>query len=241
MRRVAWLGSVWAAVSLGASACGGEAQTQVDYPVRVQGTAQSTITVDAWTVTFTRAEMALGPLYLCTTAAPSADQCSEPLQELASAVPVDLLSAQPAEARLRGFTGNARSAQFDYGVTWRATQSRPTALSASPQGHSAVFAGRATQGSRTFTFRAEVDVVTNRQGEYAVGSYRVPGDNLDGSTPLTITADPSQWWTLVDLDELAALGQDHVTLAPDSRASLALAFGMNTSGRPRFEWRTTPP
>lgn len=229
-----------------AAACGSTGPTVFELPLRAHGAAPAAIQAGDWTVTLTRAELAFGPLYLCATAAASADLCEAAVAEFTAVAPVDALD--PADQELGDLAvlpGEIRSAMFDYGVTWLPTESRPTAHDGAPGGRSARFAGTAVLGDISLEFTADLDLDPLRRGTRAVEGLRLAPHRPDAGDRLDLDFEVAAWWAGVDFDALAALGPGPLDLdvladqgGPDSPAAAALdavRFAM-LAAPPRLTW-----
>lgn len=211
------------------AACGLTGEPAFQAPVRASGrpAAQQP---GPWTVTLTRADIAIGPLYLCATAAASADLCPAAAAEFADVAAFDALGIDPQPlGDLDILPGQVRSAMLDYGITWLKTQPRPGAQQGAVAGHAARFAGLAVNGPLTVEFTADLDTAPVLRGSRTLEGLRIGPFDLEPGGRLDLTVDPLAWWSGVDLDALAALGpgpHDLTALAeadPASPAADALA------------------
>jgi hypothetical protein len=219
------------------AACGDTGQKEISLSVFASGQAPRELEIQGWRVTLESAEVGLGPIYFCATASVDPDLCETAVAELASAAAIDALDPTPqAMGTLRGFSGEIRTATYDYAVPWLMTRREPTPTPAAPGGHSARFEGRAVKGGAVLRFRAEVDVVATRPGSQAIHGDPQAVRLTGAERQLDIHLDPHAWWEGVDFDELAAQGGDPVVVAPGSRAYNAIVLGMSASHRPRFTW-----
>lgn len=233
------------------SACGETPGEALSLPWSGKGDGQAAFTRGAWQVTLERAEVAFGPLYLCAASLPSEDLCESAVVELAEVVTIDALdtASQPLPA-LRGTTGVVRSALFDYGISWPLTFRSPRPDDGAPGGHSARFEGSATDGSRTFVFSADIDVLPNAPGRLTSGA--VTEHTIDATSRLEVVFTPSQWWQNVDFDALAESAfSDIEPEDPDPTASAhihgntgahgAIVHELSAGARPRFVWSHSDP
>ena len=146
-----------AALAVCAAACGSTGQRPVSYALFGAGEAPVPFDAGAWRVTLSRADVGIGPIYLCATSGASSDLCPAAVQEFADAAVIPGIDAAPrALGLVTGTTGSIRSAAYDYAVTWFPTQARPTPTAVAPGGHSARFAGRAVRGAETLEFTADI-------------------------------------------------------------------------------------
>jgi hypothetical protein len=218
------------------AACGDTGQKVVAYPLTGQG-GSAQLSAGRWQLTFDEARLALGPIYFCATAAASSDLCPVAVNELADVVVLDGLggAGQPL-GTIRGTTGGVRSAAYDLGINWFATQRMPTPHPAAPGGHAARFGGSASDGSTSRRFTAEIDVAPQFAGELAVRGVAVQVEITPATAGLSVAVDATELWRAVDLDALFAAPGD-VTVLPGSRAHDALVFAL-TAGAPfRFTWQ----
>lgn len=232
-------------LALALVACGDTGPAAFELPLRARGGPATATTLAGWTVTLTRAELALGPIYLCATAAASADLCESAVGEFTAVAGLDALDAAPQPmGELDVLPGEVRSTMFDYGVTWLATESRPTAHDGAPGGRSARFAGTAVRGDMSLEFTAALDLEPLRRGTRAVEGLRLVPHRPDAGDRLDLDFEVAAWWAGVDFDALAALGPGALDLGalaeadPDSPAAAALdvvRFGM-LAAPPRFTW-----
>jgi hypothetical protein len=226
-------------------ACGDTIGESVALPLSARGGETTSFEQGAWQVTLERAEVGLGPLYLCPASIPSDELCETALLELRETVSLDGLDPEPQELPpLRGNTGVVRSSLWDYGVSWPLTFRSPTPNPGAPGGHSARFAGAATDGTRTLFFEVDIDVAANAAGRLAAGQV-TDHEVRDASSRLEIVFDPVRWWRNVDFDALAVQAfaeapdgelSATVRLAPESAAYGSLVHEMTSGARPRFEW-----
>ena len=222
------------------AACGDTGQERVTIEVIGRGVAETSVTtLDGWQITLEVAEIGIGPVYLCATAAASVDLCPSAVAEFAETATIDALdSGDQALGIGDGLSGEtARSLMLDYAIPWRTTQTRPQASSGAPGGRSARFEGRAIKDGVTIPFIAEVDVLSTIRGTPALGGVPMPALELPrADLELTIAVDPLRWWRVVGFDELAALAEDDALLVvpPNSTAANALILGM-IGAPPLFE------
>jgi hypothetical protein len=219
-------------------ACGPVAQTQVEFPLRVAGQAGTFFTGE-WSVTLDRADVAFGPLYLCAARTPSPELCATALGEMTDRVRVDALAVMPMNVGLvRAFTGAARSATFDYGVTWPTTEGQPQPALA--LAHSAEFSGVAARAGRSFSFTLALDVIPNVRGSHSVLLSRVNGEIAKDTIGLLARFDPARWWASVDFDALdaASMGAERIDIDPASDAGAAVYIQMTSNAPPALTFET---
>lgn len=234
----AWKGVGLVVVAL-IGGCVDPASTYVEIPLHGAGTAGAPFEVRGWTVELERAEVGIGPLWLCATEMASSEFCSVAVLEVTETITIDARADAPVQlAMLRGVPGTVRSMMFDYGITWLATESSPRPSPGAPGGHSARFAGRAThEDGRTFAFEADVDLEPMMAGDPRVRGRRVDAHEVTGSDDaLIVRCDARAWWSEVDLDALAARGEETVVIAPGDEAYGALVVAMTATQLPTLEW-----
>ncbi len=221
-----------ALAALLAAACGTTGAEPFAYPIAVTG-AGASFPIGDWQVTLERAELALGPIYLCATAADSPDLCAVAQGEFTDVAVVDLLAAAPqAIGEVDSLAGDVRSAMLDYGISWFTTQTAATA--GSELGHSAHLTGTAIRGDITLSFDALVDVVPPLRGSPALVGVRARVDAPDETSRLLLRINPGAWLLGVDFDALAAQGPS-VEIRPGDPAHAAIAFALTTQP-PGFDW-----
>jgi hypothetical protein len=216
--------------------CGDTGQTMVSYAALGHG-APARITQGPWTITLDRAQVALGPIYFCATAAASESLCQVAVNELARTLELDALS--PVDQPLgdaRGTTGTIHSLMFDLGITWFPTQNEARAATA--LGHSAHFEGHAERAGDLKRFVADIDILPQYQGSMAVNGVRLPAPQLiaDTTSRLDVSLDAAAWISTVDWNELDLLTGDPIVLPQDSRAVAALSNALIQLA-PTFTWR----
>lgn len=227
----------WAALALAASGCGTTGRELVSYPASGHGTAAAEFDAGDARVTLEVAQVALGPIYFCATAAASADLCSVAVQELTSTATLDALDPGPQPlGNVEGVSGSIRSLTFDYGISWFNTQTTPVAAAAAVGGHSAHFEGLATRGGTSRRFVADVDVVPQFRGSRAVQALRVTADVPDADARLDVTVDSAAWWAGVDFGPLWDAAEEPIVIAPGSAAHNALVVAMTATIPPTFIW-----
>ncbi|MBA3547194.1 MAG: hypothetical protein H0T76_11970 [Nannocystis sp.] len=217
---------------LPAGACGTTGAEPFTYPIAVAG-AGASFPIGDWQVTLDRADLALGPLYLCATAAASPELCEVALGEFAEVAVIDLLAAEPQPiGEVLALAGDVRSAMLDYGISWFTTQARATA--GSELGHSAHLSGTAVRGADILDFDAVIDVLPPLRGSPALVGVRARVDDPDQGSRLLLRINPGAWLLGLDFDALAALGPD-VEIRPGDPAHATIAFAMTTQP-PVFSW-----
>lgn len=224
--------SLLLACVLALAACGDTGGENFSYPLAGLGAGAEPFPVGDWQVTLSVAEVAIGPIYLCATAAASPDLCDVALAEFTDVAVVDALAGEQPLGALQARPGEPRSAMLDYGISWFTTASKPRALA--ELGHSARLVGTAVRGDQSLQFDAIVDVVPPLRGSPALVGVRAQGDEHDESSRLELRVDARAWLTGVDFDALAAAGPEHA-IKPGDLAHAAIAFAMTTQP-PTFRW-----
>lgn len=218
---------------LAVAACGTTGAEPFEYPVTARGPGADGFMVGEWQVTLTRADVAIGPVYLCATAAASPDLCHVAIGEFTDVAVVDALAAEAAPiGEIAARPGDVRSAMLDYGISWFTTDTGPEALSELK--HSARLIGTAVRGDMSIGFDATIDVAPPMRGSPALVGLHASADAPGPDSSLELELDPRGWFAGVDLDALAAAGTDH-TIVPGDAAHAAIAFAMTTQP-PRFRW-----
>ena len=209
----------------------------VEVPVAVAGTDMDAFEVrDGWTVELDRAEVAIGPLYLCASSS-SGDLCETARGEMLDTVVVDALDPTPRDvARLLSEAGSVRSVMHDYGITWQLTETAPGATTDAMSGHSVILEGTARKGELEIRFETAVDVTPNREGVLVVrrtiDEHRVAeGDRL------VLEVDPRDWLRDVRFDDWVekSFGES-VRFEPNDQAWRAVVVGMTATRRPVLRW-----
>lgn len=204
------------------------------------GTGEDTFDSDGWTVTLERADVAFGPVYFCATSFADMDVCPAAEAEWLGTATIDGLSASPEMlGEVDAVTATVRSAMFDYGRSWLLTATRARANEGAPEGHSAVFVARASDGEVTLEVRASVDIDPANAGQSAIIGARVGAETIEGDEALIVRVDPLAWWRAVDFDAVRALDEDGdgvVELRRGDDAYETLVLAMTAGTLPRFEW-----
>jgi len=222
---------------LGSTGCVDTGVEPVELPVLAAGVSAEPFEArDRWVVTLERADLAFGPLYLCT-AANAGDLCETAQAEMLDGVVLDLLDPEPHEVgRLVGLGGVVRSVMHDYGVTWELTGMAPESHvdDASMQGRSFVVEGVAERGEERVRFQGAIAVTPIRAGSLVVRRTLSAGEvtDLEGAQALTLSVDPRAWLGGVRFEELGADGN----IEEGSQAWRAIVAGMTAQSRPGIAW-----
>ncbi|HEY0135105.1 MAG TPA: hypothetical protein VGB85_13545 [Nannocystis sp.] len=214
-------------------ACGSTGAEPFRYPLVATGLAAEPFAVGDWQVTLTRADVAVGPVYLCATAAASPELCAVAIGEFTEVAVVDALdpAAQPL-GDIDARPGDVRSAMLDYGISWFTTATAPAPLSALD--HSARISGTATLDDISLEFDATIDVTPPMRGSPALVGLHAVTDAPAEDSRLELRIDVRGWLADVDFDALAAIGPSHL-IKPGDDAHAAIAFAMTTQP-PVFRW-----
>jgi hypothetical protein len=218
------------------TACAPPGQRAIDVPVHGQGIAPAPFAAGAWTVTLDRAEVAFGPFWLCASEGADVELCPTALVELREPVTIDALDpSMQMLATARGLTGTVRSAMYDLGIVWLATEPGSRALPGAPEAHTAVFRGTATDGARTIRFAVDLDVEPAGAGQTIVVGQRTMRE-LSGADVLVVRVDPTAWFRRVDFDELATHPGDPIPIERGDPAYESLIIAITAGERPALEW-----
>lgn len=207
-----------------AASTGGE---RVDLDVTIAGSGPvQDVQIGDWSLSLTRADLAVGPVYLWSDLPLSADPeaAGKMVGEAPDQVVLDVLSNQPLPlSDAVGVAGAVGSAEI-----W---------LEPVDGGDTLVVEGVATRDGQDHPFRAAISWtdpwVAEDQAVNALLRRRLLGLPLDGElaqgTTVALTLDASAWFTQTGLDGLPALepGEDGVrTLTPDSLTGRDLDQGV---------------
>ena len=152
-------------------------QERVQIPLFVAGTAppvEPLVLADGAVLTIERAELAFGPLYLCS-GINAGDLCDAARLEWLDTVVIDLLNPEPQRAgNLYGVSGPVRSWMYDLGISSQLTASEPFVLDAAQQLNDASLAieGRAELAGMNVPFRAEIPIQQTTDTEQGVPVIR---------------------------------------------------------------------
>lgn len=213
-------------------ACGSTGAEPFTYPAEAAGPGPGPHPLGDWQVTLTRADVAVGPVYFCATAAASPDLCDVAVAELLDPSVADALATTPEPlAEVTSLPGEIRSAMLDYGVSWFPTAS--DAAATTDLGHSAHLVGEAVRGDMSVSFDALVDVAPPTRGSPAVVGARATALDEDPAR-LELELPVHAWLAGVDWDALAAAGPT-AEIRPGDAAHAAIVFAMTTQP-PVFLW-----
>jgi len=196
---------------------------------------------DGWQIELERAELAFGPVYLCS-GVQAGDLCETARGELLETVVIDALDAEAHEvARFAGLDGPVRSAMWDYGITWSlsATRAEPSAAAEMLEG-SVFLAGIArNEEGEVLPFAAQVPVAPNLEGRVVVRASDLFEHTLADGDVLSITVDPSLWLTQVRFDDLLEAARPEgqpASFEEGTQPYRSVSNALTTRAQPRLEW-----
>lgn len=217
-------------------------QTEVSYDAEARSSLRRTFEVGGVTVRLSRAELAFGPVYLCSASSGSATLCRSALGELLDVTRVDLLAGTPTPlGRVRGFTGSVRSASYDLGLHWFDTSYAVEAAPTAPDGHSLVVVGTLERaGEPEVPFRLLLDAVPQYQGQRAVPTAEAVAEITTTPTRLVVTFDPEVWLRQIDFDAVLQTAPRPILLDAKSAAHNAVLVGLKVARPPELRWISPP-
>jgi hypothetical protein len=222
------------------ASCDETSRRFVSVPMLAERAGDTTFMVDDFEVTLTRAEVAVGPIYFCATAAADADLCHVAVAELREVSVVDLLDDDAQRiGSVEATTGMVRSATLDYGRPWLLPASQPERGPRALDGHSAIFEGEACRDDACFTFEAQIDLTPRQAGDVTVPGLDTTFAITEGQQRLALQIDAVAWLDRVDFAELAAqVNEDAVArIGPGSQAYETIVLAMTSRSVPQIEWR----
>lgn len=230
-----------------ASGCIDSSQQPLDYEAvaiaRGDGKSgsASTAMLGEWSVTLTRADVALGPFYFCAAASGSSTLCASSIAEVAHVSVVNALAATRSPiGTVHGFSGTIQSVSYDFGISWFDTQIAATPAPALPSGHSLRLEGEARKGAARVPFTADVDVVPQYQGQNALSTASANAVIDSSATRLEVVLDPVRWLAQLDFDalasKLAASGAPSFAIAPGMPEHGAILVGLKNLAPLQFRW-----
>lgn len=194
--------SALALVLVGACATTGREPARAALDAR--GTAPVDVVSGSYTLRLTRADLAIGPLYLCATRVASTERCASAILETTDAYVFDALEMRPVDLGfLDGVTGVVRSAQYDHGIPFLLGAPAPEPLA--PAEHTLVLEGTATDGVDSFTFTLDLDAYATVSGQTAVVGRFVSGVVPSSGGRLTVVYDPHAVVRAIPWSDVAAL------------------------------------
>jgi hypothetical protein len=189
-------------------ACAETGQERTSVPLLLAGTDVSAgiTAVGDVPVTLVRADLAFGPLYLCS-GFQAGDLCDTARLEWLDSAVIDTTRAEPIEVgALVGVTGPVRSWMFDLGLSSQLTQPEPVVLDAAQElgGASVVLEGSADVNGVVVPFHAAVPVQQVDETELGVPVIRkstsdtFSHDVSPNDEGLVIRFNPALWIEGVD-------------------------------------------
>jgi hypothetical protein len=226
--------------------CGDTGQRRVSFPVAAAGTAPEELEVGEHRVLVEEARVAFGPVYLCATALPGVESCSEAIAEQLGTTSFDALGEEPVPmGPMQALAGTTvLSGMWDYGRSWRVSETTPRPSPGAVDGaHSAVLVVRATRAGVIRRYRMTLDVDGGSQPSGSTATRARLADHVLGADErgLTVRFDPTLWASMIDYDALAALPAPEPPDAPldvpeGHVARAAVVAAMTATGLPTFEW-----
>lgn len=218
------------------AACGSTGQDRVAVPFTARGTDPQAFDADGWSVLLSRADVALGPIYFCASRGSSSDLCPSAVAEFADSFSVDALDASRQDlGALDALTGEVHSVAWDYAITWPTTAEEPVVLDDAVDGHSARFAGQASNGNETLDFTLDLDIAPLLRGSRAVQGVRNDATIEADGTRCELRLDPASWWAQARFDDYSGQS-DAIAIDPESSTAQAVILAMTSSSPPRFVW-----
>ena len=221
-------------------------QEPVDYEAVAVASGNGTAVVSGWTITLSRADVALGPFYFCAAASGSSTLCESSIAEVTRVTVVNALAPVPVLiGRVHGFSGPIKSASYDFGISWFTTQTSATPAPALPGGHSIRLEGEASKGAVRFPFTADVDVVPQFQGQNAIATAPAAANVESSATRLEVVLDPAAWLKQLDLDavsaSVAATGKVPFAIVPGTPEHNAVLVGLKNLSPVELRWVPASP
>jgi hypothetical protein len=241
MKTYAALSTLAFAISIGAPGCIEASQEPLEYPATAVVKGSGTATVGRWTITLSRADIALGPFYFCAATSGSSTLCESSISEIAETSVLHApFSGPTAIGKVRGFSGPIRSVSYDFGISWFQTQREATPATSVPSGHSMYLEGEARTGDgvsvQLIRFFAEVDVSPQFQGQNAISTAPATADVQAASTRLEVSLEPAAWLKQLDFDALLARGVTSLMITPGTSEHNAILVGIKNLAPLEFRW-----
>ena len=220
-----------------AAGCIEASQEPVSYgAVALFAPGGATTVQDGWTITLSRADVALGPFYFCAAETGSSTLCGSSAAELATVTYVNALAEATPLGTVHGFTGVIKSAAYDFGISWFDTETAATPSPSLPNGHSVHLEGSATNGAQVIAFVADVDVVPQYQGQNAVATAPAETNVTSSATQLQVVLSPAAWLRQLDFDAIAKSGPNPFVIAPGTAEHTAILVGLKNLSPPQLQW-----
>ncbi len=217
--------------------CSNTGQPEVSYPAFAVPAAPAPITAGEFTITLEEAVVAFGPAYFCAAASGSATLCDTALAELTEITAIDLLNPAPQPlGMVNGFTGEIRSASYDFGIYWLLSDGERTRAEAAPGGHSARIRGHAVSSEGAIEFIANVDVLAQFQGQRAVPTAPTSAIIGEEGARLEVHMDAGAWVQEVDWKAVADAGVQPYEIAIGTPEHNAIVIAMVSTRPPKFVW-----
>ena len=180
------------ACALVLSSCDETGRSFVSLPMFAEREGDTSFEVDGFEIVLSRAEVAVGPIYFCATAAADADLCPVAVAELREIAVVDLLDdGVQVIGTAAATTGTFRSATLDYGRPFLLSDNEPERGPRALDGHSAVLEGAACRDDLILYFAANVDIKGREPGDAALPGLDTTFAIGEAPQRLTLRADPS--------------------------------------------------
>ncbi|MDB4989866.1 MAG: hypothetical protein JWN04_5044 [Myxococcaceae bacterium] len=231
----------WLALSLSLqTSCGDTGRERVSVALSAQGTAARPVQIADATVTLTRADLALGPLYFCASQIGRAELCDVAVAELLEVVPIVALNPAPQPLGvLNATTGSIMSAIYDFGISWLLTENKATPSPQSIAGHSAIFEGTIVRAGKTLRFSAAIDAEPRVRGDLTVNAQRTSHEIVGQGEQVTLQIDANTWIDRLQIDALFALDSDgdgSVAIEPGTQSYESIYQGMLNRTPLSFAW-----
>ena len=151
-----------------------QSQEYGEIPLKVKGTPVDDVELDEGRFKVERADLAFGPLYLCS-GLQAGHLCETARLEYLDSQVIDLLNEQEVSlGKLTGMSGLVRSWMYDLGIVSTFTQSRPVVLESAKEldGHSFVLEGLLTFQNREIPVKISVVMSQTESTEQGVPLVR---------------------------------------------------------------------
>jgi hypothetical protein len=203
---------------------------------------------DGWSITLERADVAFGPLTLCSGTS-AGEFCETARGEWVNAVVVDALDEDAQQVgSVIGTTGPVLSWMYDYGLVSVLTQTDLYETKAARElgGNSVQIAGCADKDDAAFCFTVAARIAQNVEVERGVPVVRVSGEpgpaDLGQTKRLAFAFDPQTWLSGVDFEALWAAQSCETDCAPvvldgETQAGRAVQIALAASARPELSWK----
>ncbi|MEZ4445124.1 MAG: hypothetical protein R3B72_38985 [Polyangiaceae bacterium] len=224
--------------------CGRPGAVETSIPLMVAGTELEAPIEgrDGWSIELSRADLAFGPLYLCS-GVKAGDLCETARAEWVDSIVVDVLDP---EARyvgdLHGSTGWTRSWMYDLGIVSLLAKQNAEPLSAAEAlgGVSLVLEGTASKDGAISPFLARAPIQQEEGTEKGVPVVRKSAADpfeheITGEDErLLVRFDAASWAREIDFTSASEEGDLEFT--SEGQAMRAIRNAVVAGPRPRFEW-----